>query len=150
MTKEEKFKILIQRGYVYNPESGLVYNRFGKLISIKNVNNGYLMFGTSINNKHFTVSIHQFAWYCVYKECVKMIDHINRNKTDNKITNLRSVTRNQNMWNLNCKGYTYHKKSNKWQAQILIYRKFKYLGLFKTEEEARNAYLAAKEKYHVI
>jgi hypothetical protein len=74
-------------------------------------------------------------------------DHINRNKLDNRRENLRESTILEN--NLNSikhklgkyQGYTYLKSRNKWQAQIKINGKQKYLGIFKTEEEAHNRYL---------
>lgn len=81
------------------------------------------------------------------------IDHINGDKTDNSIENLRLVTAQENAFNrsrLNAKGYTWNKKTNKWQAQIKANNIFKYLGSFLTEQEARNAYLKAVTIYHKI
>jgi hypothetical protein len=52
------------------------------------------------------------------------------------------------MFNTNAKGYT--KRKNKWIAQIKLDYKNIYLGSYNTEEEARQAYLLAKEKYHII
>ena len=61
------------------------------------------------------------------------------------------VTRQQNQFNRsNTKGYYWCKKSRKWKAQIKANGKQKYLGLFKKEEDARAAYLAAKEIYHTF
>jgi hypothetical protein len=79
------------------------------------------------------------------------LDHINGIRNDNRIENLRSVTRSQNQWNrLTAKGYYWDKSKNKYKAHIKFNDKRKFLGLFETEEEARNAYLAAKQIYHVI
>jgi len=148
MTREEKCKLAIERGYTYDPETGLIYSRFGKLRNRKE-KSGYIKFGTKINYKHLNLYGHQFAWYWVNKECVEEIDHINGIKEDNRICNLRSVTKSENQWNRKTtKGYYYFKKSNKWCAKIKVNYKNIYLGLFNTEEEARNAYLAAKEIYH--
>ena len=94
---------------------------------------------------------HQLAWYYIYNECVEMLDHINGIRTDNRICNLRSINKQQNHFNrVKAKGYTWHKHKNKWQSTICLSGKSYFLGLYKTEEEARNAYLAAKKKYHVI
>ena len=41
------------------------------------------------------------------------------------------------------KGVTWHKKAGKWQAQIKINNKYKYIGLFTTKEEANSAYKQA-------
>jgi len=79
------------------------------------------------------------------------VDHINHNRLDNRKSNLRIVTRQQNHFNRSkVKGYIWNKSSKKWQAYIVINRKKIHLGYFDTEEEARNAYLLAKEKYHKI
>ena len=45
-------------------------------------------------------------------------------------------------------GASWHEGRQKWQAQIYINGKAKYLGLFKTKEEAHAAYLAAKRELH--
>jgi len=76
------------------------------------------------------------------------IDHIDRNPSNNNIENLRVATHKQNMRNSNSKGCSFHKASGKWRARITVDSKEKYLGLFENEDDARNAYLIAKEKYH--
>jgi hypothetical protein len=149
MTLDEKCKLVIQKGYTYNPETGFVYGKKNNVIT--NIDNGYVRFQLHINNKKYNIRVHQFAWYYMYNECVKEIDHINGNRSDNKINNLRSVTRNQNMWNRKtAKGYHWNKKAQKYAAQIRINNKAIHLGLYNTEEEASQAYLKAKEIYHKI
>lgn len=78
----------------------------------------------------------------------KEIDHIDNNSSNNKIENLRSVTRSQNQWNrksnINCsskyKGVTWNKQANKWHVQIQINNKNIYLGRFINEIDAAIAY----------
>lgn len=104
----------------------------------------------SIKGKHY--ASHRLAWLHVYGEWpANQIDHINRDKTDNRIDNLRDVTGSENCRNRSCKyghktsarGVTRHKSG--WQAQICVSkRKSKYLGLFATEAEASNIYQAAR------
>ena len=78
------------------------------------------------------------------------IDHIDRNKLNNNKNNLRIVSHQQNQFNRGAKGYNWDKHSSKYRAQIRLDNKNIYLGLYDTEEDARNAYLEAKEKYHII
>ena len=79
------------------------------------------------------------------------IDHINRTPADNSNENLRVVTNQQNQFNRsNTKGYTWREARKKWEAQIRVNGKDKYLGQFEKEEDARNAYLKAKAIYHII
>ena len=84
-----------------------------------------------------------------------VIDHININPLDNRIENLRVVnisenTRNQNK-RKNCsskyRGVSWNKRDNKWEAQIRIDGKKKYLGMFHNEEDAYECY---KKKYDEI
>jgi hypothetical protein len=150
MTREEKCKLAIERGYTYDPKTGIIYSRFGKPITYKSYNR-YVQFTLSVNNIKYKVFAHQFAWYWVNKECVEEIDHINSVKYDNRIENLRGVTKHQNQWNRQkVKGYTFDRNRNKWKANIEYNKNKIYLGSFDTKDEARNAYLAAKEIYHKI
>ena len=78
-----------------------------------------------------------------------LIDHINRNRKDNRLENLHVVNSQQNNWNTDAKGYTLT-PSGKYQVRIMVNNLSIYLGTFATEEEAHAAYLQGKIKYHVI
>lgn len=75
-------------------------------------------------------------------------DHINGNGLDNRRENLRTATRSQNMWNRHpnrkgksrYKGVSWHKQHRKWIANIQVQRKRIFLGLFRNEKEAADAY----------
>tara|TARA_R100001224_G_scaffold106168_1_gene80419 strand:+ start:306 stop:785 length:480 start_codon:yes stop_codon:yes gene_type:complete len=77
------------------------------------------------------------------------IDHIDNDKSNNNIENLRVVNSSENKQNtISTKGYYWNKGAKKYRAKIMINNKKHYLGCYDTEEEAREAYLNAKEIYH--
>jgi len=81
----------------------------------------------------------------------RQADHENHITLNNCRSNLRIVTHSQNQWNkTNPRGYHWHKRKKKYQAQIRLNGKSIHLGDFQTAEEAHNAYLEAKKIYHKI
>lgn len=68
------------------------------------------------------------------------IDHINRNKHDNTITNLRWATQQENLWNKAHKGYS-KRPNGRFEVKIRDNSgKRIYLGTYDTEEEAHQVY----------
>ena len=82
--------------------------------------------------------------------CIDHKEHKYGVPLDNSIGNLRVVTKQQNTFNTNAKGYSWNDGEQKWRAQIMLNGKNKHLGRFANEHDARAAYLAAKEIYHII
>ena len=150
MTREEKCKLAIKKGFIYNPETGEIMGPSGRIIIGKH-SAGYISIQLYKNNKPYRLFGHIFSWYVIHKEIVEQIDHINGIKDDNRICNLRAVTNHLNQYNkLNVKGYSWNKRENKWRVYIGFDNKQIHLGYFDNEEDAREAYLKAKEKYHII
>lgn len=151
MTRKEKCELAIKQGFVSNEITGQITTKTGIIASKKAVNGYILLTIRDEQRKAYYLLAHQFVWYCKYKETVKCIDHINQIKTDNSISNLRSVSKSQNAMNMkNVKGYTFCSRSKRYIAMIMVNYKSKQLGFFKTPEEARNCYLENKNKYHII
>ena len=108
-----------------------------------------------INNKSFKYHrvvyfIHNQEWD-IHNSCRdNLIDHIDQDKLNNNIENLRVVSHQQNIWNRKTKGFHFHRKSGKYLARITLNTKRMTIGYFNTEDEAHQAYLNAKAIHHHI
>ena len=101
---------------------------------------------------------HRIAWMFANNEdpCDLFVDHVNGDRSDNRIVNLRLCTHEENMRNskmskLNTSGYkgvTFDKERNKWSAHISINNKGVSLGRFDTPELAHMAYAKAAAELH--
>lgn len=86
----------------------------------------------------------------------KEVDHIDGDRLNNCRENLRTCTRSQNMMNKGkpekgssrFKGVSWHIRAGKWRARIKLNGAEIYLGIFKREEDAYNAYKKACHEYH--
>ena len=106
---------------------------------------GYLR--VTINYKNYL--LHRLAWFYVYKEWPNVIDHINGDRKDNRIDNLRSTTHRINSFNRHnykgFKGVHWCNRSKRYIAKIQDGKYKTYIGAFKCPIEAENAYLEAKK-----
>jgi hypothetical protein len=118
----------------------LDYRRTGRTQELSPVtnNHGYHKVVLSKDGKVKTVYVHRLiaqAYLQDYDPDLD-VDHIDRNRTNNHVSNLRMTTRSQNKQNNNAKGFTFHKDRKKWRAQLQINHK-KYYGPYRdTKEEA--------------
>lgn len=84
------------------------------------------------------------------------IDHVNGVRSDNRLANLREAARYQNHQNKGMQsnntsgliGVSWRSNRSRWIAQIRVLGVNRYLGSYKTADEAREAYLRAKETMH--
>lgn len=96
-----------------------------------------------VRNVKYSLSLHQLI-IGFMPEKPNVIDHINRNRYDNRRSNLRIVDFSINGFNKgkqsnNTSGYVgvyWDKNRNKWEASIKIDRKKRFLGYYNTIEEA--------------
>lgn len=100
-----------------------------------------------------TVHMHRFIMQPASKV---QIDHINGDKLDNRFSNLRIASCQENAFNrkkprVNCtskyKGVLKRKNSNNWIARIKFNNKGIHLGSFSNEADAAKAYNAAARQY---
>lgn len=99
--------------------------------------------GYHIGAIHYVmVKAHRVAWAIHYGEWPDVIDHINGNPSDNRITNLRNVSQTENMRNLsqrtdNTSGASgVWREGNKWAAEIKFKGKKRWLGRYESFEDA--------------
>jgi hypothetical protein len=145
----------------YDPASGVLkWRKTGKgrrldLVAGSVDRHGYLQ--TRVDGRIYFN--HRLAWLYVYGEWPKnVIDHINGNPADNRIENLRDVCRKTNQENqrkaaasnktTGLLGASLHSKTGKFVASIQTNRKTVYLGLYKTPDQAHQAYITAKHQLH--
>ena len=127
-----------------------------KEIILKPVKNyfGYLQVTLSKEKTEKIFKIHRLVAIAFLGQNDFSVNHINSDKTDNRLENLEYVSSRENnshAWQNRIKtskytGVCWHKKSNKWQSSIRINGKLKSLGTFDSELDAHNAYLKALEE----
>jgi hypothetical protein len=141
----------------YNPDTGV----FTWLASPRGgwagktagyASNGYRRL--RINERQYLA--HCLAWlYMTGSWPSKQIDHINADRSDNRISNLRLATRSQNGANARrrvdntsgAKGVSWHRITGKWSASLAVNGRQYHLGLFDSTAEASAAYAAAAERH---
>lgn len=148
----------LSRHFIYDPDTGAV--------STKAVGRRALRKAGYLDRKGYlrhllcgpggrSLLLHRVAWTLFHGEPPKQqIDHINGDKADNRIENLRDVSMSVNAQNrrrpmtaTGFLGVTKH-QAGRFQAQIRVGDKNHYLGLYDTPEEAHAVYVAAKRELH--
>ena len=157
MITQERLKELVS----YDPETGIFMRKvrtsnrvdMGKPMGTVDTH-GYLW--SSLDGKTFR--LHRLAMIYVHGSVHEGdVDHINMDRADNRIANLREVSRSVNMQNKrtassnNKSGYVgvcFDSRRNRYYAQIRIDGKNTHLGMFDSPSVAHAAYLFAKRNAH--
>jgi hypothetical protein len=114
-----------------------------------------------IDNKRYLA--HRLAWFYVHGEWPLVTDHINRDRTDNRISNLRNTTYSVNNRNRSpvqnssrrrfgsspFLGASWEVRSGKWRASIRLDGKKHHIGYFSSEVEAHEAYIKCRAEHHL-
>ena len=94
-------------------------------------------------------AVHRILWAMYHGDWpTKEIDHIDRNKSNNAIANLRDVSSRENEANKERKGNLplgVHRKNKRFEARLYANGSRSYLGTYGTPEEASAAYQKALE-----
>lgn len=103
------------------------------------------------------IKAHRAAWLYLHGELPLEIDHINGRRADNRIANLRDVSRSVNQQNLRAArgdtssgllGVSWHEGKKKWRAQIKTAGRIRFLGYRHSPDEAHALYVEAKRRLH--
>lgn len=144
---------VVKAWFSYNPETGTLTRELKHRSNIPNevnMDRGRVwFFGVLYQVTHIIWVVYHGKWPDEF------IDHIDHNRQNNRIENLREATRAQNGWNRieqngNGKGVTFRpeKIERPWQAQIQTNNEKMHLGFYTTKEEAAEAYRQAAIQYH--
>jgi hypothetical protein len=142
----EEIKDYIKEHYYYNHLTGDLWKKYKSFSRVcGHLHSGYLYI--KICDKQYY--IHRICWMLYYGSFPNNeIDHIDRNRLNNKLENLREATKQQNMMNKSkynnnssgFKGVYFRKDLKKWAAYIQFNKKRTCLGHYLTKEEASAAY----------
>lgn len=153
MITQERLKELFK----YDPDTGLLTRSTG----FNNVKIGDIA-GTLRYDGYLHIKIdgklylcHRLAWVYMYGDIPENIDHINHIRDDNRIVNIRNVSklennRNQSIMPTNTSGVTgvsWHKTLNKWRCFINVNNKQVHLGVYDDFELACLVRKEANIKY---
>jgi len=117
-------------------------------------NNGYLE--TSLLNRRLLVHRVVYELHNGDIPAGLYVDHINGDRSDNRVDNLRLADTYGNASNAKTprnnksgyKGVCFDNRRAKWRAHITHHKKHIFLGYFDCPQEAHNAYLSAAEVHH--
>lgn len=135
---------------MFEYRDGQLFNRYtrgakaakGKIAGSLNQSSGYWQVG--INGKRYQLSRLIWIYHKGDIDDGLHVDHINRDKHDNRIENLRAITQTQNEWNKPYMGCRF--EAGKWRAKIRHSGKTLHIGMFETRQHAEHAYLDMAQK----
>lgn len=150
LISQEEIKELLD----YNPETGELHWKHWRPGVRKDMSAGCLRDDGYIQLiiGHRTYRAHRLAWMYVHGRWPDGdIDHVNMNRSDNRLANLREASRSQNVANSRArannptglKGVSFCKRKGKFRSQIKIKGRQKFLGHFNSAEDAHAAYVKA-------
>ena len=154
MLTQERVKEL----FTYDPSTGNLYrnikagkSKVGDIAGSLDTKSGYL----KLTVDYKQTSNHRVIWLYIYGHIPNYIDHINGDRKDNRLQNLREISVTENNRNKSISknnksgqnGVSFDTSRNKWIAAINFKEGLKHLGRFETLEEAIKVRQQAEIKY---
>ena len=97
IVSDEALVAHIVKNYTYDRERGVVVNKKLRRVVKGTVDGrGYPHTRLRLEGQHPTIRLHHMVWVVVHGRLPTQIDHINGDKTDNRLENLREVNRSEN------------------------------------------------------
>jgi hypothetical protein len=120
-----------------------------KILKSRPNKQGHIRINLNKNGEYKEFNVHKLVQLAFLTPGI--IDHINRDRADNRLVNLRVVTHRQNCLNTIRNKYLpgaqkNNSKTSPWKSQMRINGVQENLGSFKTELEAHQAYLDRLEE----
>jgi len=142
-------QLYLQNNFTY--KDGFLYRKSGKLSGTIKLN-GY----RSIQIQYKQYLEHRLIYLLFHGELPIFIDHIDNNRQNNRIENLRSTSRSENAYNSKIqsrnksgvKGVSWSISRKKWLAMLSVEGKQKNIGRFDSIEDAKFAIFNARKIYH--
>lgn len=137
----------------YDPETGIFTRKTTKRVAGCLTPTGYVYVG--IFNKQ--VFAHRLAWLYMYGVLPPdKVDHINRNRSDNRISNLRLCNNSENLQNSKVRtdntsgfrGVSWEKNRKKWQVYVYVNQRGKFFGYFDDLHEANLVAIKVRKEMH--
>jgi len=127
--------------------------RIGKTECLKPGGSGYRCVNLCSNGKEHYRLVHRLVAMAFIEnpEAKPCVDHIDGNKSNNHMSNLRWATRSENQYNMRTKaaykGVRWNKQREKWEARIMVDDYRLHLGYYDDPLEAYYVYCAAAVFY---
>lgn len=153
LTFEEAHQLFEYKdGELYWKISPKHHNKIGKKVGYLQ-KSGYVVCGVAGK----TYYVHRVIYLMHNNHMPEQVDHIDTNRSNNKIDNLRAATQQQNSCNgklktsntSGVKGVYFNKRKQRWHARVSYYYKEIHVGYFKTLEEAEKAVKEKRDELHM-